>query len=68
MKIYVMCEPSKFSKLKRVQKLHSSSFIFMVRKGNVFYHFVNTLMPISPAILDKTKQFKNIAMVIIRYF
>lgn len=58
MKIYVMCEPSKFSKLQRIQKLHSRGFVLMVRKQSMFYHFINTLMPISPAILDKVNNLK----------
>ncbi|AWI05935.1 hypothetical protein [Clostridium drakei] len=70
MKIYVMCEPSKFSKLQTIQELHSKAAI-KVENQNMIYHFFNILMPVFPAVLDNIpcaiKRFKDITTIIIRY-
>lgn len=70
MKIYVMCEPSKFNKLQRIQRLHSK-IILKAEKQNMLYDFFNIMMPVIPAVLDNipcaVKEFKNITTVIIKY-
>lgn len=71
MKIYVMCEPSRFSKLQRIQELHSK-ITLRVEKQNMLYDFFNIMLPVFPAVLDNIpcaiKRFKDITTIIIRYF
>lgn len=51
MKIYVMCEPSKFSKLQKMQELHNS-IVVTIGGRTTFLHILNTLIPVSPAVID----------------
>ncbi|KHD38701.1 hypothetical protein NL50_04175 [Clostridium acetobutylicum] len=72
-KIYFIYEPLQNDNLQKLYEFYSRGAILMSKKRDMFYHFVNTLIPMSPAILNaispyKTNQINELIISIIERF
>lgn len=65
-KIYVMCRPPKLSKLEMMYNIYSKAAI--IGSKPMIYNVLNTLVPVSPAVMDSMmgiiKQSRNITMIV----
>ncbi|NOV88326.1 hypothetical protein BJV85_001291 [Clostridium acetobutylicum] len=73
MKIYFIYKPTQYDNLQKLYEFYTRSTILMSKKRDMVYHFVNTLIPMSPAILNaispyKTNQINELIISIIERF